>query len=117
MEHQERSAHYEVYEVFIQRDDLSHHVHVGSVVAPSAKLAHQVARENFLRREKAVNIWVVKQEHVHATSYEDQDFFANQMLNKNYREVSGYAENAKKWKTFKQVAITVDDLVNDIKEH
>ncbi|PWI57120.1 phenylacetic acid degradation protein [Sulfoacidibacillus thermotolerans] len=117
MERQIQNQHYEVYEVFVQRDALSHHVHVGSVVAPSAELALQVARENFLRREKAVNIWVVKQENVHATSYEDQDFFANQVLSKSYREVSGYAENARKWKAFKQVAITVDDLVNDIKEH
>ena len=111
------STHYDVYEVFVQSDILAHHVHVGSVVAPSPALALQVARENFLRRERAVNIWVVQQQHVHSTSYEDPDVLANQEVDKSYRNVSGYSENAKKWKAFKENAITIDDLVNDIRTH
>ncbi|WP_083486010.1 phenylacetic acid degradation protein [Alicyclobacillus ferrooxydans] len=110
-----REVHYDVYEVFVQREILAHHVHVGSVVAPSPELALQVARENFLRRERGVNIWVVLQQSIHQTSYEDTDLLANQVLDKSYREVSGYSENAQKWKQFKERAITVEDLVNDIK--
>ena len=110
-----KEVHYDVYEVFVQREILAHHVHVGSVVAPSPELALQVARENFLRREKAVNIWVVLQQNIHHTSYEDADALANQVLDKSYREVSGYSENAQKWKRFKERAITVEDLVNDMK--
>jgi ring-1,2-phenylacetyl-CoA epoxidase subunit PaaB len=109
-------AHYDVYEVFIQKDILTHHVHVGSVVAPSPELALQVARENFLRRDTAVNIWVVLQQNIHGTSYEDKDALANQVLDKSYREVSGYSENAQKWKRFKERAITIDDVVNDMKK-
>ncbi len=109
-------VHYDVYEVFVQKDILTHHVHVGSVVAPSPDLALQVARENFLRRDTAVNIWVVLQQNVHRTSYEDEDALANQVLDKSYREVSGYSDNAQKWKRFKERAITIDDLVNDLKK-
>lgn len=109
------TVHYDVYEVFVQRDILAHHVHVGSVVAPSPELALQVARESFLRREQAVNIWVALQNNIHATSYTDADALVNQSLDKSYREVAGYSENAQKWKRFKEKSITIDDLVNDVK--
>lgn len=106
--------HYEPYEVFMQRDSLAHHVHVGSVIAPTAELALHVARESFLRRDTAISLWVVKQTEVHQTSYEDKDFFANQEIGKSYREVSGYADNAKRWKRFKEQAMTIDDIVHDV---
>jgi len=115
MEAQTNPVHYDVYEVFIQRDSLVQHQHVGSLVAPSPDLALQLARENFLRRDVAVSIWVVKQDHIHATATEDADILANQVLDKSYRNVSGYSDNAKKWKGFKERAITIDDLVNDMK--
>jgi ring-1,2-phenylacetyl-CoA epoxidase subunit PaaB len=114
MPENDRSAQYDVFEVFVQYKPLEHHVHVGSVVAPSPLLALQVARENFLRRDTAYNIWVVKQTDIYATSYEDQDFFANHELNKSYRNVAGYSENAHKWKTFKGGrAMSLDELVSD----
>ncbi|ADG05960.1 MULTISPECIES: phenylacetic acid degradation protein [Kyrpidia] len=103
---------YEVYEVFVQYDPLEHHVHVGSVVSSSGEMALQVARENFLRRDDAVNLWVVPRGQVFATSYEDADFFAKEM-DHSYREASGYPENAKLWKSFKQRAIELEDLIRD----
>ncbi|QQE76872.1 1,2-phenylacetyl-CoA epoxidase subunit PaaB [Alicyclobacillus sp. SO9] len=109
------SVHYDAYEVFIQRHVLAHHEHIGSLVAPSPDMALQVARENFLRRDEAVSIWVVRQDDVHASASEDRDILANKVLDKSYREVAGYSENAQKWKSFKQRAITVDDLVDDMK--
>lgn len=96
-------AHYEAYEVFIQKSQAEHHVHVGSVLAPSPEFALQLARENFLRRDKAVNLWVVRQRDVHATSYADTEFFAREFV-RDYREVTGYSDNARRWKAFKEKA-------------
>lgn len=105
---------YDVFEVFVQYKPLDHHIHVGSVVAPSNLLALQVARENFLRRDAAYHIWVVKQEHLYGSSYEDHDFFANQELDKSYRNVAGYSDNAHIWKRFKGGrTMSLDELVSD----
>ncbi|WAH35172.1 phenylacetic acid degradation protein [Alicyclobacillus dauci] len=101
--------HYPVYEVFVQKSQLDSHVHVGSVLAPNPTLALQVARENFLRRDKAVNIWVVPQTEVHGTSYDEEHFFARE-FDRSYREVGGYADNARRWKAFKQKMMTIDEL-------
>ncbi|MFO7249080.1 MAG: phenylacetic acid degradation protein [Bacillota bacterium] len=109
-----REGVYDVYEVFIQRSPTEHHVHVGSVLAPSPELALQVARENFLRRDHAVSIWVVPREHVHATSYEDADFFARE-LDRRYREVAGYTENGRLWRMFKERMMTLEEVVQDLR--
>jgi ring-1,2-phenylacetyl-CoA epoxidase subunit PaaB len=60
MQLKEAEGLYHPYEVFVQYDHLAHHQHVGSVLAASPDIALQLARENFLRRDKAVNIWVVR---------------------------------------------------------
>lgn len=79
------------WEVFHQDKRGEQHVHVGNVHAPDAELAIVFAKEQFGRRKKCVNIWVVRTEHVFTTSYEDQDMFDNtQWKEKDYREASGF---------------------------
>jgi ring-1,2-phenylacetyl-CoA epoxidase subunit PaaB len=91
-----------VYEVFVQKDHASPHVWVGSVDAGSPDDALLLAREGFLRRDPAVSIWVVRQEHVHRTDYEDEDFFARES-DKQYRMLTGYNKaNAEKWRKYKK---------------
>ena len=68
-------GHWPTYEVFHQRKRGTHHVHVGSVHAPSADLAVLFGKEQYARRGTCVNLWVVKTEHVFATEYEDSDIF------------------------------------------
>lgn len=106
---EEKRLEYNIYEVFIQRTQADHHVHVGSLVAPSPDVAIQTARENFLRREKAVNIWVVPRDQVTATPYEP-DFFTREM-DRKYREVAGYTENGRLWRMFKEKAISLEEIV------
>jgi ring-1,2-phenylacetyl-CoA epoxidase subunit PaaB len=101
---------YDAFEVFIQYNPLDFHVHVGSVVAPSPELALQVARESFLRRDKAVNIWVVKQSDVAASSYEDADFYNNLETNRDYRNMAAYSGNAQMWKKFKNKVDTIEEV-------
>lgn len=103
------SPGYEVYEVFIQKSHLDEHVRVGSVLAPSPPLALQLARDNFLRRDLAVSIWVVRQADIHQTASRDEHFFQRE-FDKSYRDVRGYADNARRWKSFKQQALSADDM-------
>ncbi len=101
---------YEAFEVFIQYNPLDFHVHVGSVVAPSPELALQVARENFLRRDKAVNIWVVRQNDVAASSYEDTDFYNHLEMNRDYRNMAAYSGSAQLWKKFKNRVESIEEV-------
>jgi ring-1,2-phenylacetyl-CoA epoxidase subunit PaaB len=109
MEEREERLEYGVYEVFVQKTQQDHHQHVGSVVAPSPDVALITARENFLRRDPAVNIWVVPREHIYATPYEG-DYFARE-LDRRYREVSGYSENGRLWRMFKERAMDLDEMI------
>ncbi len=115
MQLKEADGLYQPYEVFVQYDHLAHHQHVGSVLAASPDIALQLARENFLRRDKAVNIWVVRKDHIHATPYDVPEFFASE-FDKDYRRVDGYADNARRWKAFKQKALHIEDIVNDLEK-
>lgn len=103
------NEHYIAYEVFIQKTHGDEHVRVGSVLAPSPAMALQLARDNFLRRDAAVSIWIVRQSDIHQTSYEDNRFFVHE-FDKSYRDVRGYADNARRWKSFKQQALSSEDM-------
>lgn len=105
----EKKEDFDVYEVFVQRTHLDLHTHVGSLIAATPDLAVQMARENFLRREKAVNLWVVPRSQVIATSY-DSTFFSRE-LDRRYREVSGYTENGRLWRMFKEKELTLEEMV------
>ncbi|MCL6517274.1 phenylacetic acid degradation protein [Alicyclobacillus sp.] len=105
---------HEVYEVFVQSSALEPHTHVGSVLAPSAEWALQVARENFARRGTAVNLWVVRRRDIAATPADDGDFFVRE-FDRTYREVSGYSDNARRWKRFKARAMTMDEVMDDVR--
>ncbi|MCK7558635.1 hypothetical protein MKQ70_28020 [Chitinophaga sedimenti] len=78
-----------IYEVFHQEKRGAHHEHVGCVHAPSPQLALVFAKEQFGRRKKCVNIWVVRSADIPAFEVEDEDMFANN-ADKTYRDASGF---------------------------
>jgi len=78
-----------VYEVFHQEKRGAHHEHVGCVHAPDPQLALVFAKEQFGRRKKCVNLWVVRSADILAFDVEDEDMFANN-LEKTYRDASGF---------------------------
>ncbi len=78
-----------VFEVFHQEKRGAHHKHVGCVHAPNPQLALVFAKEQFARRKKCVNLWVVRSADILAFSAEDEDMFANN-LEKTYRDASGF---------------------------
>ena len=81
--------HFQTYEVFEQKKRGTHHIHVGSVHAPSAEMAMIFAKEQYSRRGQCVNLWVVKTADVFATEYEDSDIF-DTISDKTYREPAAY---------------------------
>lgn len=85
----EEGENWNVYEVFHQEKRGAHHEHVGCVHAPNPALALVFAKEQFGRRKRCVNIWVVKSADIMAFSEEDEDMFANNM-DKTYRDASGF---------------------------
>jgi len=77
------------YEVFHQKARGAHHVHVGSVHAPNAEMAVLFGKEQYARRMKCVNLWVVRTSDVFTTPYEDSDMF-EPATDKSYREAYAY---------------------------
>ena len=80
---------WQTYEVFHQKTRGDHHTHVGSLHAPSSEIALIFAKEQYARRMKCTNLWVVKTADVFASSYEDSDMF-EPATDKTYREAFGY---------------------------
>jgi len=80
---------WQTYEVFHQEKRGRQHVHVGSVHAPNYELALLFAKEQFARRKKCTNLWVVKTSDVFAFNLEDEDMF-DTTPEKIYREAGGY---------------------------
>ncbi|MCB9230262.1 MAG: 1,2-phenylacetyl-CoA epoxidase subunit B [Bacteroidia bacterium] len=80
---------WQTYEVFHQKSRGTQHIHVGSLHAPSPELALILAKEQYARRMKCVNLWVVRTTDVFASSYDDADMF-EPATDKSYREAFGY---------------------------
>ena len=80
---------WQTWEVFHQKTRGSQHVHVGPVHAPNAEIAMLFAKEQYARRMKCVNLWVVKTADITVSSYDDADMF-EPATDKSYREAFGY---------------------------
>jgi ring-1,2-phenylacetyl-CoA epoxidase subunit PaaB len=78
------------YEVFIRGKRGLNHVHVGSIHAADDEMALRHARDVFTRRNEGVSIWVVKSEHVTASSPSEKDPFFAPSGDKIYRHPTFY---------------------------
>ncbi|HQY21680.1 MAG TPA: hypothetical protein PLX80_12630 [Ignavibacteria bacterium] len=81
--------HWQTYEVFHQTKKGDRHLHVGSLHAPNPEMAVILAKEQFARRYKCVNLWVVSTGDVISTGYDNEDIF-DTTPEKVYREAGGY---------------------------
>ncbi|MCS7085308.1 MAG: hypothetical protein RMM53_05660 [Bacteroidia bacterium] len=86
---QTENEQWETYEVFHQQARGEQHRHVGIVHAPDPETAILFAKEQYARRSRCVNLWVVRSADVYATDYADADMF-EPSFDKNYRESFGY---------------------------
>ncbi|MFN8287171.1 MAG: hypothetical protein U0V74_10480 [Chitinophagales bacterium] len=69
------NSHLITYEVFHQDKRGKQAVHVGIVHAPSPEMALVFAKEQYARRGKTANLWVVKTSDVFTFASEDDDMF------------------------------------------
>lgn len=80
---------FETYEVFHQTKPGDRHVHVGSVHAANHEMAFLYAKEQYCRRGKTNNIWVVRTSDVIVLPDEDSDMFES-TPEKLHREAGFY---------------------------
>ena len=62
------SNEWPLYEVFVRGKRGLNHVHVGSLHAADDRMALTHARDLYTRRNEGVSIWVVRSEHIAASS-------------------------------------------------
>jgi ring-1,2-phenylacetyl-CoA epoxidase subunit PaaB len=77
------------YEVFHQKKRGEQHIHAGVVHAPDPEMALIFAKEQYGRRLKCANLWVVKTSDIYSIGYENEDMFET-VAEKIYREAGGY---------------------------
>ncbi|MBM7643844.1 ring-1,2-phenylacetyl-CoA epoxidase subunit PaaB [Scopulibacillus daqui] len=99
-DHHESDAFYEEFEVFSKKKDGSPIQHQFSLLAPNEEMALIMAKENFFRREPAVDIWVVKRSNIRKLAQSEKE--ALKKLDKPYRETKGYADLNRRWRAFKE---------------
>lgn len=91
-----------VYEVFQQQRRGEPFTHVGAVHASDPEMAILMAREQFARRGRCVQLWVVPTDAIVASPLGEEDLF-EQSTDKSYREAFGYRLAARKRRLVEEV--------------
>ena len=79
-----------LWEVFVRSRNGLDHKHAGSVHAPDAKLALQMARDVYTRRQEGVSIWVVPSDQISASDPTDKAALFEPAEDKIYRHPTFY---------------------------
>ncbi len=79
-----------LWEVFVRSRNGLDHKHAGSVHAPDATLAIQMARDVYTRRQEGVSIWVVPSDQIVASDPQDKEALFDPMEDKIYRHPTFY---------------------------
>ena len=74
-EGEQTNSHLITWEVFHQDKRGKQAVHAGIVHASTPEMAMIFAKEQYARRGKTTNLWVVKTSDVYTFSYDDEDIF------------------------------------------
>ena len=81
---------WELYEVFVREKRGDHPAHVGSIHATDPQMAIVLAKEQYARRGRVVQLWVTPTRFITATPLQDADVFEH-VTDRSYREASGYS--------------------------
>jgi ring-1,2-phenylacetyl-CoA epoxidase subunit PaaB len=84
------AAEWPLWEIFVRPKSGLDHKHCGSLHAPDAAMAVQLAREVYTRRQEGCSLWVVRSTDIVASDPEDQDMLFDPMADKVYRHPSFY---------------------------
>ena len=74
-EGEQTNSHLITWEVFHQEKRGKQPIHSGIVHASTPEMAMIFAKEQYARRGKTTNLWVVKTSDVYTFSYDDEDIF------------------------------------------
>ena len=74
-----------LWEVFVRAKSGLDHKHSGSLHAPDATMALQMAREVYTRRQEGCSIWVVPSAQITASDPGDKDMYFDPAQDKVYR--------------------------------
>ena len=86
MQHQD----WPLWEVFIRAKAGLDHKHCGSLHAPDATLALQLARDVYTRRQEGVSIWIVRSQDIIASDPGAKAELFDPMQDKVYRHPTFY---------------------------
>ncbi|KXK41923.1 MAG: phenylacetate-CoA oxygenase subunit PaaH [Bacteroidetes bacterium OLB11] len=64
-----------LWEIFIRSKAGLDHKHAGSLHAADAKMAIEMARDVYTRRQEGVSIWAVESSNLHASNPDDAEIF------------------------------------------
>ena len=79
-----------LWEVFVRSKAGLDHKHCGSLHAADARMAIQLARDVYTRRQEGTSVWVVRSEQIVASDPGDKDMLFEPAQDKVYRHPTFY---------------------------
>jgi ring-1,2-phenylacetyl-CoA epoxidase subunit PaaB len=79
-----------LWEVFVRSKSGLDHKHCGSLHAADAKMAIQMARDVYTRRQEGTSVWVVRSDHIVASDPGEKGMYFDPMEDKVYRHPTFY---------------------------
>jgi ring-1,2-phenylacetyl-CoA epoxidase subunit PaaB len=86
----EANQEWPLWEVFVRSKTGLDHKHCGSLHASDAKMAIQMARDVYTRRQEGTSIWVVRSDDIVASDPGEKGEFFDPMEDKVYRHPTFY---------------------------
>ena len=84
-------AEWPLWEIFVRSKAGLDHKHCGSLHAADPKMAIQLARDVYTRRQEGVSLWVVRSDQIVASDPGDRSMYFDPMEDKVYRHPTFYA--------------------------
>jgi ring-1,2-phenylacetyl-CoA epoxidase subunit PaaB len=79
-----------LWEVFVRSKSGLDHKHCGSLHAADPKMAIQMARDVYTRRQEGTSVWVVRSDNIVASDPGDKDMYFDPAEDKVYRHPTFY---------------------------
>ena len=83
-------SEWSLWEIFVRSKAGLDHKHCGSLHAADAKMAIQLARDVYTRRQEGCSIWAVPSAQIVASDPGDKDMYFDPMADKVYRHPTLY---------------------------
>ena len=90
MSNDDACAEWPLWEVFVRTRAGLDHKHCGSLHASDAKLAIQLARDVYTRRQEGVSVWVVPSSQITASDPGEKAMYFDPAQDKVYRHPTFY---------------------------